>query len=117
MWQKVGGRMTTQITERQYDDGPGAEVIFYEYGTEIGKAHTVEYNGKSNAFLHNLYVKEEFRGKGYGTQILRYMIENYDVDALYVNRDNKSIRLYKRFGFEEIDAFDNMIVMQRKGCY
>ena len=107
--------ITTSTINRHYDDGPGVEVVFYKYGTEIGKAHTVEYNGKSNAFLHNLYVKEEFRGRGYGTQILRYMIENYDVDTLYVNKDNNSIKLYKRFGFKEIDTFDNMIVMQRKG--
>ena len=107
--------MTTQVINRNYDDGQGVEVTFYYYGLEVGKAHTVEYNGKPNAFLHNLYVKEEFRGKGYGTQIIRYMIEKYDVDTLYVNRDNEAIRLYQRFGFEEIDAFDDVIVMQRKG--
>ncbi len=106
--------MIIKTINRYYDDGPGVEVIFYDYGKEVGKAHTVEYNGKPNAFLHNLYVEVKFRGRGYGTQILRYMIENYDVDTLYVDKDNKSIKLYYRFGFEKIDAFDNMIVMQRK---
>lgn len=107
--------ITTEIIERQYNEGKGLEVIFYYYGTEIGKAHTVEYNGKPNSFLHNLYVNEDYRGKGYGIQILRYMIEHYDVDTLYVDKENKSIRLYQKFGFKENDSFDNMIVMKRNG--
>lgn len=105
----------TKVTERQFDEGVGVEVLFYDGEVEIGRAYTVEHNGKSNSFLHNFFVKEKFRNKGYGSQILRFMIEMYNVDTLYVDKNNEAIRLYKRFGFKEIDRFDDMIIMHREG--
>ena len=107
--------MIIETINRQYDDGEGVEVIFYYYGFEVGKACTVEYNGKPNSFLHNFYVEEQFRKQGIGTQILRYMIENFNVEILYVDKDNKeAIRLYHRFGFVKTeDLNENMIVMRR----
>lgn len=106
--------MTTQTVERQYDDGIGVEITFFDNGISIGKACTVAYKGKSNSFLHNFEVKEQYRRKGYGTKILKYMIENFDIETLYVDKDSEAIKLYKRFGFKVVDMFDkNMIIMQR----
>jgi ribosomal protein S18 acetylase RimI-like enzyme len=105
--------MTAQIIKRQYDEGEGLEVIFLNNNTVMGKACTVAYNDKPNAFLHNFKVKEQYRGKGYGTQILKYMIENFGVNTLYVNKNSEAIKLYERFGFETVDIFDNKLVMQR----
>ena len=73
------------------------------------------YNGKPNAFLHGFEVKKQYRRNGYGTQILEYMIKNFDVEILYVDRNSEAISLYKRFGFEIIRMFDkNFIVMKRR---
>lgn len=107
--------MIAQIIKKQYDDGDGVVVSFFENNIAIGVACTTEYNGKPNAFLHSFKVKKQYRRIGYGTQILKYMIDNFNVEFLYVEKDSEAIKLYKRFGFEEVDMFnDNMIIMQRK---
>ena len=109
--------MTAQIIKRQHDEGEGVEVIFFDNNIPIGAACTValgKHNGDVNIFLHDFKVKEQYRGKGYGTQILKYMIENFGVDTLYVNKNSEAIKLYKRFGFETVDMFNNNLVMQRK---
>lgn len=109
--------MTTLTVKRQYDEGDGLEVTFFDNGVVIGKACTVAYKGKPNAFLHSFKVNEQYRRKGYGTQILKYMIENFCVETLYVDKDSEAIKLYKRFGFYTLDTINNMIIMQRKMIY
>ena len=107
--------MASQTIARQYKEGAGVEIIFSNNGIVVGKACTVVYNGKPNAFLHGFEVKKQYRRNGYGTQILEYMIKNFDVEILYVDRNSEAISLYKRFGFEIIRMFDkNFIVMQRR---
>ena len=53
------------------------------------------------AFLYNFEVDKDYRGKGYGTAILKYVLKNYSVNELTVDKDNtRAIDLYKRFGFK-----------------
>lgn len=107
--------MTSHIISRKYDDGIGVEVIFTDCNKIIGKACTVEYDGKPNIFLHSFEVKKQYRRKGYGSQILNYMIKNFGVKILYVDKDNEAIKLYKRFGFEVTGVFDkHKLIMQRR---
>lgn len=104
-----------KTTVKHYKDGDGVEVDFYEDGVKIGTCCTCAYNRKPNAFLHGFEVVPKFRGKGYGTQILTYMIQKYDVDTLYVSKTNRAVNLYRRFGFRVVDKFDDkFVVMQRK---
>lgn len=106
--------MTAELTEREYREGNGIEIAFYDKGTCIGQAGVVGYKGKSNSFLFNLEVQEVCRGQGYGAAIVAYMIEKYDVRYLYVEKDNKvAIKLYKKIGFEEIFSFENFLEMER----
>ena len=112
----MGPMLTVKTIERQYDDGNGVQILFYdESGTEIGEACTAPYFGKPNAFLHGFVVKGPYRNRGYGTLILRYMIEQWDVTFLYVHKGSRAVDLYKRSGFEIVDMFDDMLVMQRGG--
>lgn len=107
--------LTTKTIKQYYAEGDGVQVIFYDEDVKIGKACTVEYEGKPNAFLHGFVVKEHLRNKGYGTQILKYMIETYNIETLYVDKGNKAINLYLRFGFEPVGTVgNNLIVMKRK---
>lgn len=112
--QVKGTNLTCKTVMKHYDDGDGVKVTFYENGTFIGRAYTCAYKGKPHAFLHGLEVKEKYRGKGYGTQILKYMINTYHVRVLYVNKNNPAINLYKRSGFRQTGNFDNdFIIMER----
>lgn len=63
-------------------------------------------NGKANVMLiDNIQTKEEFRGKGYGTQLINKAInlaKKLKVDSieLVVNKDNKvAKKLYGKAGF------------------
>ncbi len=106
--------MNTVTIEQAYAEGAGVKVFFCDKGEKIGEASTVEFDGKPNAFLHGFEVKKELRGKGYGTEILKYMIKEYDVSVLYVDEKNKAINLYRRFGFKAVGRFgDHMIIMKR----
>lgn len=106
--------MTVELTEREYREGNGIEVAFYDKGTCIGQAGAVAYKRKPNSFLFNLEVKEEYCGQGYGTAIVAYMIEKYDVRYLYVEKNNEvAIRLYKKFGFKETESFSDFLEMER----
>ena len=109
-----GGEMTSRSFTRRCDDGEDVVVVFYDRGVQVGLACASDYNGKQKSFLHDLYVREDFRRQGYGTIIIQHMIKYYGVDTLYSEGSNAAIKLYNRFGFKEIDRFGkNMIVMQR----
>lgn len=107
--------MTTQIVRKFYENGEGFEIIFYDKGIQVGKACTANFKGKPNSFLHGLEVNKQFRNNGYGSAIVSYMVDKYDVDTLYVASDNIiAINLYKKFEFKTIKSFDeNFIIMKR----
>lgn len=107
--------MTTQTIRKYYENEEGLEIVFYDKGIKVGEACTVYFNGKPNSFLHGLEVNEQYRNNGYGSAIVVYMIDKYNVDTLYVERNNMiAISLYEKFGFKIIKSFDeNFIIMRR----
>jgi len=61
--------------------------------------------GGNVSFIDELYIKKEFRGKGIGTDFIKYLAENKFGDAvalrLEVTPDNKKARkLYESIGFK-----------------
>ena len=64
-----------------------------------------------NMKIHKIYVLPEFHGKGFGYELMKkardFALEN-DMNSLtlQVNRDNKAVDFYKRYGFEIIDEKD-----------
>lgn len=60
----------------------------------------------NKAFLYNFEVKKFYRGKGYGSVILKYVLSHYKVNELTVAKDNEgAIKFYKRFGFKSCKTF------------
>lgn len=105
-----------RIKPEKYENEYGLELTFYDNAEEVGKACTADFCGKQNSFLHGLEVSRRYRNKGYGSAILSYMVEIFDVDTLYVARENQqAIHLYKKFGFEITGNFDERnVVMKRQ---
>ena len=74
--------------------------FYFENGKKFGEI-SISAVDSNKAFLYNFEVKEEYRGKGYGTEILKYVMRNYKVNELTVDKSNtRAINLYKRFGFK-----------------
>jgi len=63
-------------------------------------------------------VLEKYHHKGYGTELMKKMIEYADTNSLELRlsvdiNNLDAIRLYKRFGFKQYDMTDNIIYMIR----
>jgi GNAT superfamily N-acetyltransferase len=70
---------------------------------------SLEYGGK-NAWIDELFIRPDFRGKGIGSQALDFAAQTArelgaKVLHLEVNRGNPAIDLYRRNGFKDHDRF------------
>lgn len=66
---------------------------------------SLEYGGR-NAWVDELFIRPEFRGRGIGSKALEFAVEaacecGARVLHLEVNRGNPAIHLYRRHGFED----------------
>ena len=87
-------------------------------GKEIGKYGLSFYDDIKAVGIGDLEVYPEFRNKGYGTKIIKDIVDRYknDYDKIYcfVDKDNKdAIRLYKRLG----KVSDKVTYSQKIGDY
>ena len=87
-------------------------------GKEIGKYGLSFYDDIKAVGIGDFEVYPEFRNKGYGTKIIKDIVDKYknDYDRIYcfVDKDNKdAIRLYKRLG----KVSDEVTYSQKIGDY
>lgn len=81
------------------------DLAFYLDNTKIADI-SISAVDSNKAFLYNFEVKKSYRGKGYGSAILKYVLSHYKVNELTVAKDNEgAIKLYKRFGFKSNKTF------------
>lgn len=116
------------VIEKSLFNSPwNKEQFLYELNdNDLGNAYVYELDNKiigygmlwylfENADITNLAIKKEYQNKGYGKELLKFLL----IDALKndcefvhlevrVNNDN-AINLYKKFGFE--------IIRTRKAYY
>ena len=61
----------------------------------------IAFMGIENGRLEMLFIKSGERGKGLGKRLLKYGMENHDVDELAVNEQNPQARgFYEHMGFK-----------------
>jgi ribosomal protein S18 acetylase RimI-like enzyme len=96
------------------------QVYTIREGDELAGFYWIEQR-ENLLHLHGLIVAERFRGRGFGTQILRTLETEYrgSVDAieLGVHESNaRAVQLYERLGYETVKTLDDLgfLVMQKR---
>ena len=67
-------------------------------------SYSTEFGGEC-IWIEDLYIEPEYRGRGVGTQFIRYVKELYPdkIFRLEAEEDNSAaLRIYKRHGFKEL---------------
>lgn len=73
------------------------EIDIFADDTKIGEAE-VEVNGK---MLSRLTIFEPYQNKGYGTEAVSTLIDEYGCNNLWVKSDNERAKhVYQKCGFE-----------------
>ena len=63
--------------------------------------------------LDEIYLEEEYRNKGIGTNIIKEVISNNDIIYLWVYKENvQAISLYKKLGFNVIEETESRYYMK-----
>lgn len=85
------------------------EIELYEDGIKkIGEAEI----DVANNMLSRLTIYEPYQNKGYGTKVVKWLIEEYGINCLWVNADNeKAIHVYEKCGFKKTKP--TMYLMER----
>lgn len=86
------------------------------------------YDDKNNSiFISDIYMKQQFKGRGWGTKIMNDICQFADnkklaialipaTDSIKSNSINRLIRFYKKFGFVENNGntnFDDMSMFRQ----
>lgn len=70
-------------------------------------------NNNNSKLLDEIYLEEEYRNKGIGTEIIKDILNNNDVVYLWVYKENeKAISLYKKLGFNVIEETESRYCMK-----
>lgn len=104
------GETLRRTLEDCLEDGPYLEgFVFEEAGvvagyTMVAKSYSTEAGGRC-AWIEDIYVLPEYRGKGFGTAFLNFATEHYQKCAvrlrLEAEPDNRrAIQVYENAGFE-----------------
>jgi len=76
-------------------------VGLYRQGTQAGFCRAVTCFGMPYVYLADVYILDEYRGRGLGVELVREMVENgpYRAQA-WILHTGDAHELYRRFGFE-----------------
>ena len=71
------------------------EIELYSDGVKIGDAE-VDLN---NNILSRLHILEPYQNQGYGTEIVKLLLDKYSIHSLWANADNaRAIHVYEKCG-------------------
>ena len=63
--------------------------------------------------LDEIYLEEDYRNKGIGTDIIKNVISNNDIIYLWVYKENLiAVSLYKKLGFKVVEATESRYYMK-----
>ncbi len=73
----------------------------------ITNKEVIAFIGINNQKIEMLFVKNEFQGLGVGKKLIKYAKNNYNINEITVNEQNKkALGFYKHLGFQEYKRSD-----------
>ncbi|KAA3609314.1 MAG: GNAT family N-acetyltransferase [Calditrichaeota bacterium] len=87
-----------------FEFGPEGCFLLEERGVRVGVCVAVKY--AHSGFIGDLIVLNEFRGKGYGTQLFQHSVnymESQGITNLYLDAALAAVPIYEREGFRTVD--------------
>lgn len=76
------------------------------------------YPKDDGILLDEIYIEEEYRNLGIGSNIISNILSNNNIVYLYVYKDNtKAVNLYKRLGFNIIEETEYRYYMKYEEDY
>jgi len=64
--------------------------------------------------LHGIFVKPEYRGKGYGEALMQAVLSCSEAKLLTLCTGLGNVPFFKRYGFEVTEVGDSLVSMERK---
>ena len=72
-------------------------------------------NKDDGVLLDEIYLEEEYRNKGIGTDIIKNVLKDNNIVYLWVYKKNeKAVSLYKKLGFKVIEETESRYYMTRR---
>lgn len=94
----------------------GPQTIYKLKGAELNEAfgEAVISEIEDEFRLHGIFVKPQFRGRGYGKLIMNTVLREAQTKRVTLCTGLGNIAFFKGFGFEVIDISDSLVSMEKK---
>ncbi len=94
----------------------GPQIIYKLRDAELDEAlgEAVISEIENEFRLHGIFVKPEFRGKGYGKLIMNVVLREAQTKRVTLCTGLGNIAFFRRFGFEIKDIGDSLVSMEKK---
>ena len=89
------------------------EIELFHDSVKIGEAEV----DLKNHMLAKLVIFEPYRNQGFGTEVVKMLMETYELDNLWVRADNdRAIHVYEKCGFtKKQPTMFEMVRMPKEG--
>lgn len=83
-----------------FKKGCALPFVLSENGTKIGVGLII--NSENYSVISHVFVKQEFRGKGFGTEIVKNLLKFCKAEILYLISENNNLEFYGKLGFAPV---------------
>ena len=84
--------------QKYFDCNSTNAYAFLQDGEYVG---IVAFDVKENiATINDIAVRTDFRGRGIGSNLVRFIFEQFKVNIIIAETDDDAVMFYKKFGFE-----------------
>lgn len=94
---EMNGSTETVNLQYLFKKGCAVPLVLSENGRDLGGGLII--NSEKYAVISHIFVKEEYRQKGFGTQIVKNLLEYNNADKIYLLSENSNLKFYGKLGF------------------